>query len=202
MQFTKSPGQASRTLIILIFVILCAGLLVYVGLKLAGGKPAIPVNDTASGAADAVPQVVVPPKVYDFQLEDIKVTMQSAVNLGNILYTNPNGDNAVKTTEKFILVSVIAENIGKTDTGQSMWDLGNMVDSDGRVFGPADYRAQDYMRRFNSACGAPMKPGFTPTPCVRLYEVAKISHGLKLEVRISDRTGKQTVEQLDLNSGD
>ena len=33
-----------------------------------------------------------------------------------------------------------------------------------------------------SQCGTLLKPGFSPTPCTKIYEVAKISEKLKIEV--------------------
>ena len=54
-----------------------------------------------------------------------------------------------------------------------------MIDNEGRNFNPAG--AKRWISE-ESQCGALLKPGFTPTSCIEIYEVAQSSIGLRLIV--------------------
>jgi len=93
------------------------------------------------------------------------------------------------TTEKFIKVTIGAQNKGKSNVLQSSWDIGNIIDSDGRNFIPIINQAYFWLPKID-LCGSILKPEFEPTPCVKIYEVSKASDSLKIEVNAT----------LDLNS--
>ena len=78
-------------------------------------------------------------------------------------------------------MTVGVQNKGKIDTTRYSWELGNIIDSEGRNFIPINERAYYWLPQPDQ-CGAVLKPAFTATPCARYYEVSKISTGLKLQV--------------------
>ena len=188
MQFNKSSGQVSRVLIIMGIVILLAAVVVYFGIKFAAGKKA---TNTVDNTVATVPE---PPKpVYDVAIGEVQFTLVSARDLGNLLVDTKSGYHQnISTTEKFIQVVITAQNTGKMNTEQYIWSLGNIVDSDGRIFnqiGSAGY----YFQPNPDWCGAILKPDFTPKTCVRIYEVAKGSNELKVQVNAPQAKGKDPV---------
>jgi hypothetical protein len=175
MKFNASAGQASRVIIILAVVVLIMSGVVYGITRYALSR----------GAAKPVSSTEIPQPVYDATIGDIKFTVDSARNMGSVLAGKasrfPNAQPDIVTTEKFIKVTVKAQNKGKNDTVQYTWDLGNIVDSEGRNFVPITEKAYSWVP-FPDMCGAALKPEFEPSPCVRYYEVSKASEGLKLQV--------------------
>ena len=55
-----------------------------------------------------------------------------------------------------------------------------LIDSEKRKFYSS--RQSDNWILEENKCGDILKPGFSPTFCTKIYEVAKISTGLKVEV--------------------
>jgi hypothetical protein len=103
----------------------------------------------------------------------------------------------LSTTEKFIKVTVAAQNKGKVNLPQFSWDIGNLVDSDGRNFVPINEKAYYFLPQ-PSLCGEVLKPEFEPTPCVKLYEVSKASTNLKIMLTASGTTSKKEAALIDI----
>lgn len=179
-------GQASRLLLVLAIVVLVAVVIVFLVIRMAE-KPAKPTTQTPT-----TPTVPLP--VYEQTLNDIRFVFESAIDRGNILkpsdITNKNylyEQISITTGEKFIQVTVGAQNKGLVNTSQGAWDIEDIVDSEGRNFVPLDYGANPWLPTLNF-CGALLKPAFDPTPCTKLYEVSKQSAGMKIRVK----TGKES----------
>ena len=180
MKFNKSSGQAAKMLLALIIVIFVAILIAYLVIKSAEK----PVKPPATIDTNTTPKAI-----YESTADDIKVTFQESYNFGSVLRganTNNKYQKDLVTTEKYIMVTVGAQNQGKIDTPQAIWDLGNIIDSDGRNFIANSYNANPWLPA-NNGCGSILKPDFTPTSCTRIYEVAKGSNGLKLQVFVSKK---------------
>jgi len=118
---------------------------------------------------------------------DINFQLVKAVDMGNILKAPmiehngqyiSQGENFT-TTEKFLQVTISARNIGMRNiTGG--WSVGELIDNEGRIFNPSQ-EASAWLPEKND-CGSLLKPGFTPTKCTKIYEVAKISEEMKVKV--------------------
>ncbi len=195
MKFHKSSGQVSRVLIILGVVLILAAVIVYFGIRFAANKKTVS-NTTANTTTQAVEP---PAPVYDVTVGDLEFHVISALDLGSVLIDNKSGYHQnLTTTEKFIEVTITAQNKGKVNSDQYVWSLGNIVDSDGRVFnqiGNAGY----YFQPQPDLCGALLKPEFAPTPCTRIYEVAKISTKLAVQIIAPLPKGQTTPIYLDLH---
>lgn len=174
-RLNSSSGQASRMLLILGIIVLVAVIIVFVVIRATEPPP------KPKSQKDEVPKVV-----YDTILGDIKFTFQSAVDKGNALRgaesRQPDWQKDLNTTEKFIIVKIGAQNKGKENIQEKVWDLGNIIDSEGRVFVPLDYVANSWQPD-PDLCGALLKPEFASIPCQKIYEVSRISTGLKVEVK-------------------
>src|SRR3989338_5664845 len=128
-KFKNSSGAVSSILLVLAVLIVIVIIVVFVVIKINSNKGADTVNDSGQNP-DEPPQ-----PVYETTVEGIKFTLESAWDMGNILVSNnqsfqPN----IVTTEKFIKVTIGAQNKGKINTTQSSWSIGNIVDSEGRNF--------------------------------------------------------------------
>lgn len=182
MNFKKSPGQVARILLALIIVCFVAIAIAYLVIKSAE-KPAKPA--VLPGTTE------VPKAIYEFTASDVKITFQEATNYGSTLHgfdaKNPKYQKDLTTTEKYIKVTIGAQNKGKIDTPQNIWELGNIIDADGRNFKPAGYDVNPWLPEKNE-CGDVLKPEFTPTSCSKIYEVAKGSTGLKVQVLVSKKS--------------
>ena len=92
-----------------------------------------------------------------------------------------------------------AQNKSKVNLPQYSWDLGNIVDEEGRNFVPITNQAYFWLP-VPDLCGALLKPEFDPIPCTRLYEVSKESTKLKIQVlTLSATSSKKDQALLDLN---
>lgn len=183
----KSSGQASRTLLILAIIILVAVAVSYAVIKIAENPP----------KKTAKEEPVVPQPVYEQTLEEIRFIFQEARDYGNVLKgsqsKNPEWQQDLKTTERFIKVTVAAQNKGKENIKNGSWELENIVDSENRNYVPSTNVSQWLSEK--DLCGDLLKPEFEPTPCIKIYEVSKISTGLK--VRVKNKT-KNTDALIDL----
>jgi hypothetical protein len=104
-----------------------------------------------------------------------------------------NKDENLQTTERFIEVKIGAKNMGKVNMEDGSWDIGDIIDSEGREFVPltnSDVRA--WLPK-DDLCGELLKPAFNPTACVKIYEVSRESTGLKIRVI----TGQDNSDDLD-----
>lgn len=174
-----SSGQVSRLLLILAIIILVAVVIVFVVMKVATPPPA-PVTEEPTG----------PKVVYEASIGEIKFTFLEARDMGKILFglksRFPDWQKDMSTTEKFIMVKIGAQNKGKTNVPERVWDIGNIVDSEGRNFVPLDRTADSWLPDPN-LCSELLKPEFAPTPCVKMYEVSRVSTGLKINVSSSTK---------------
>lgn len=186
IKFKKSPGLASRTLIILAVVVFLAMAVVYLALSLAGGNQQAQQNQKKK----------VDEPVYEKTLGDIRLVLESSIDMGSILPAKDRYQNTVTTTGRFIKVVVGAQNKGKIDTTTGSWDIGNIIDSEGRNFVAVDSKAYHYLPKPNS-CGAILKPEFDPVPCTKIYEVSKESRGMK--VVVTSLLPARATSLLDLN---
>jgi len=194
-KINKELGQASRLLLVLAVVVLVAVLITFLIMKMAE-KPPKPTTPTTS----------VPLPVYEKQLGDINFIFESAIDKGNVLKVSDIKDNQygyssqnnLTTGERFIQVTVGAQNKGTENTEQNAWDIENIVDSKGRNFVPDDQSTVGPWLPNPDLCGALLKPAFQPTPCTKIYEVSKVSTGLKITVVIKKDNGKKDSFLLDL----
>jgi hypothetical protein len=182
-KFNKSSGQASRLLLVLAIVVLVAVVITFLVMKMAE-KPAKPITPVTP---------VVPLPVYEQTLGNIRFVFESSINRGNILRASEiinsqytSNQKNYTTGEKFIQVTIGAQNIGTENTEQRAWDIENIIDSKNREFIPLEgYEITPWLPN-PDLCGALLKPAFDPTPCVKIYEVSKESTGLKIRIE----TGK------------
>ncbi|MCD6177645.1 hypothetical protein J7K03_00020 [bacterium] len=126
--------------------------------------------------------------VYEVEIGNVKFSLKEVKDRGNILLASESKfgyPQDLTTTERFIEVTIQAQNIGTDDIKEGWWNIGDLVDSEGRRF--------HYERKFDrwipegSECGAVLKPGFAPKSCTKIYEVAKISSGLKVTVSLRQK---------------
>jgi len=186
----RQKGQISKLLLIggaIVFVIILIIFIIFIARA-----------NTTKKSPQNVELVVQEPTqpVYEKQIGDINFTLESSEDLGNVLKAKNQYQKDLTTTEKFIQVVVGAQNKGKTATGSYGWDLGNIVDSGGRVFANIDNQASPFLPNPNP-CGLSLKPEFYPVTCAKIYEVSKVSKGLKVEITVKDKP----IELLDLNLG-
>jgi len=188
MKFNKSSGQASRLLLILAIIVIVAAVIVFLVMKMAEQPE----------KTETTEETTVELPVYEQTLGNIKFIFESAVNHGDTLYaTNATEyDSYTKdltTTEKFIEVKIGAQNVGKVNMDDGSWDIENIIDSEGREFVPLDNNIVGDWLPEEDLCGTLLKPAFNPTPCIKIYEVAKDSSELKIRVL----TGKDNSDELD-----
>jgi len=175
METTKSLkelGEISKELIILGGIIIAVVVVVVIVISTVMKPPPSPPEPIKKGP------------VYEITLGDIKFKLKEAKDKGNLLEASegkyPDRYKDTTTTERFIRVIISAENIGKESTGVNFWGLKEISDSDGRKFDSSEELKN--WATGSSKCGAKLKPGFTPVLCEGVYEVAKISTGLKIKV--------------------
>lgn len=180
LQRFLQKGQASRLLLVLAIIVLVAVVIVYLVIRMAE-RPSAPTGPTT-------PEV--PQPVYEATLGNVKFVFMSAIDRGNVLKASEVTDtryygswqNDLNTTERFIEVTIGAQNKGKSNILDRSWDIENIVDADGRNYEPLNqYAVQPWMPQ-NNSCGVLLKPEFEPVPCIKIYEVSKISTGLKIRV--------------------
>ena len=167
-------GQVSRLLLVLGIIIFVAVIIVFIVMK-ATTAPPKPIIEESIG----------PKVVYEAVLGDIKFTFIEARDMGKILSglksRYPDWQKDLTTTEKFVIVTIGAQNKGKENIPQRVWDIGNIIDSEGRNYVPLEQSANAWQPDPN-LCSALLKPEFAATPCVKIYEVSRISTGLKIVV--------------------
>ncbi len=181
-KFFGESGQASRMLLVLAIVVFVAGIIVFIILRAAQKPP-----------APSLPVEEVPKAVYQVTLGDIKFTFQDAVDMGNILKgaksRNPQYQKDLTSTERFIAVTIGAQNQGKENVPERVWDLKNIIDSEGREFVPMDAYIVGSWLPDPNLCQDLLKPAFTPIPCAKVYEVSKLSKNLKIQVTAQEKSG-------------
>ena len=178
-KFKKQSGQVSRLLLVLAIVVLVAVVIVYLVMQMAERPPAPDISDPDNGG--------VPQPSYEQTLGNIKFVFIDSVDLGSTLTSatavrKTSARDPLTTTERFVKVTVGAQNKGKMNIEERAWDIGDIIDSEGRRFVPlSGYKINSWIPE-DSACGALLKPEFDPAPCTKIYEVAKISTGLKITI--------------------
>ena len=180
-KFNKSSGQASRLLLVLAVIVLVAVIITFLVMRMAQ-QPSRPVQ-----TSEPTPEQ----PTYERKLGDIRFVFQSSIDKGNVLSASKvvNTQYAyatlkdLTTTEKFIQVTVGAQNKGTVNIESGAWDLGDIIDSEGRKFIALDgYTISPWLPAVN-LCKALLKPAFNPTPCTKIYEVSGESTNLKVEVK-------------------
>lgn len=183
MKFNKESGQASKLLLVLAIVVLVAIVITYVIMR-AAEKPPKPVVNTPT----------IPQPFYEQSLGDIKFIFLQARDMGNVLKgsqsRNSNWQKDLTTPERFIKVTIGAQNKGLVNIKERVWELENIVDSEGRNFTPLQYNVDSWLPDPN-LCGALLKPEFEPTPCVKIYEVSTVSKGLKIQITSLKKIGNE-----------
>jgi len=185
-KFLGELGEISRELLILIGVIIVIIIIITVVISMATKPEPLPEESEEEEYG----------QISEVELGDVRIKLEGARDRGNTLKASEKksgreGKDLV-TTERFIEVTISAENIGKDNISAGYWQIKNLVDSEGRIF--YFFPGAELWILGESKCGALLKPGFSPTFCTKIYEVAKISTGLKVEV--SAKRGKS--EFIDL----
>lgn len=182
-KFKKESGQVARLLLVLAVIVLVAVIITFLVIKMAE-KPPAPPKKIDNGP-------VLP--VYEHQLGNINFVFESALDRGNILRASSIINQQYTSSDQkdlqvsnpgatFIQVTVGAQNKGKENTEVHAWTIENIVDSAGREFNPSDeYTIKPWIPN-PDLCGSLLKPAFDPTPCTKIYEVSKLSTGLKIRV--------------------
>ncbi len=184
----KSSGEVSNLLLILGVALVIVIIVIFVVIRTNAIKN---TNNANSASPTGTPK-----PVYETTIGDVRFVFKSALDLGNVLQSKNNiYQKDLTTTERFIEVVVGAQNKGKTDTQQNLWDVGNIIDSQGRNFISINNEAYYFLPSPN-LCGAILKPAFDPVPCVKLYEVSKASTGLKIEVNSMSPTSSKKQESF------
>ncbi|MCX6722499.1 MAG: hypothetical protein NT094_00320 [Candidatus Staskawiczbacteria bacterium] len=127
----------------------------------------------------------------------------SSLNRGNILrvseITNKKYIDSTKedfpisnTGAKFIQVTVAAQNMGTINTKKNVWDIGNIIDSEGRNFIPSESGIISRWLPEDNSCGDLLKPAFDPVSCTKIYEVSKESIGLKITIEYNEGSNKDS----------
>ena len=179
MKFKKESGQIAKLLLVLAAIVLVAIVITFLVVQMAS-KPQAPI-------VKKTPTVPLPD--YEQKLGNIKFIFESATDKGNTLKATDvvnstyGGQKDFSTTARFIEVTVGAQNEGTINTDQGAWGIANIIDSEGRNFNPDDDYLVNPWLPVNNGCAALLKPAFDPTPCTKIYEVAKSSTGLKIQVQ-------------------
>lgn len=170
-------GQVSKLLLVLAIIVFVAVIIAYLVMRMATPPPKPPVTG----------EPVIPQPIYETTLGDVKFVWESSIDKGNTLWVSEARKDSyaqknLVTTERYIKVTIGAQNKGKVNIAERSWDIGNIIDSEGRNFVPIeDYSVNPWLSNPN-LCGALLKPEFNPTPCTKIYEVSRKSTGLKIEV--------------------
>ncbi|MFA5878022.1 MAG: hypothetical protein WC845_01520 [Candidatus Staskawiczbacteria bacterium] len=172
-----SSGQIAKVLLALVVVVIVAMVIAYIIIK-AAEKP-----------APQPPPPGEPVPVYEATIGDIKFLFLEATDKGDTLFgkdsRRPDGQEDLKTTERFIELIVGAQNVGKENTLDDIWEVGEIIDSEGRIFTASEREVNSWLPdNENNLCGSILRPSFEPSPCKKIYEVAKISKDLKVRVYV------------------
>ncbi|MBM3206197.1 MAG: hypothetical protein FJZ43_01055 [Candidatus Staskawiczbacteria bacterium] len=175
MKKNNQKGSVSRLILVLAGVVLVIAAIIFIAISITSRKTESENNQNNQSEVEDSKQV------YEATVGDIRLIMQSSFDAGSILKSSTSNQTDLETTERFIKVTIGAQNKGKVDTDSFTWDLGNIVDSEGRNFVPITNKAFNFLPR-PDLCGSILKPEFAPVSCVRIYEVSRQSEGLKIQV--------------------
>lgn len=191
---SSESGQTSKIIIILalvviVIIVIAFGVTKFIATKKQGAsKSEVPGDTTTKPSEPTKP-------IYETTLSDIKFILESSEDLGNVLKSNVSYQKDLTTTERFIRVVIGAQNKEKNNIAQYAWNVGNIVDSDGRNFVSINDKAYSLLPK-PDLCGALLKPEFEPIPCVKYYEVSKISTNLKVTVKVTVPKNKESLIDL------
>lgn len=191
----KSSGQASKLLLVLAIIVLVAVVITYLIIRMATPAPK-PPNETGE---------VIPQPIYEQTLGNIRFIFGGSRDLGNVLAASDAKDSSywqkdLATTERFIMVTIGAQNKGTINIEERSWDIENIVDSDGRNFVPLEGYSVDPWLPTSNFCGDLLKPEFDPLPCTKIYEVSKKSSGLKVRVLSGKNNESSNLSSDDVDS--
>jgi|SRR3989344_67181 len=184
-------GQVSKILIVLMVIIFVVIVIIYGATKFFGNRVA--KNSGSISKETIIPEI--PKPVYEITLGDTKFLVELYQDLGSVLKSPTSYESDLTTTERFIKVTVGAQNKGKNNVAQYSWDVGNIVDSDGRNFVSINDKAYSHLPK-PDLCGALLKPEFKPVPCIKYYEVSKASKDLKVVVKITEPKKQEALLDL------
>jgi len=187
----KSLGQISQNLLLLAGLIIIT---VVIFVLIINWLKKSPLPEPPPEPSPELP----PPPVYEVSIGNIRFKLKEAKDIGNILKASEAKyfvRDDISTTERFIQVTITAENIGTDNIKGTLWEIRELYDSEERKF--YSTRDRDPWIPDTSQCESLLKPGFTPTPCTKIYEVAKISKDLKVEV-YSKEPGQGDFIDIDL----
>ena len=181
----KSTGQISRGLLVLAGIIIVATIITFIVIKIATKPPEPPTPPNGNGENGAYQPE------YEAIIDDMRFIFQESQDRGDTLKgsdsTRPQYQEDLTTNEKFIEVTIGAQNIGKENIPRGRWDIGEVIDEEERRFEALTSGVRYWLPEDNQ-CGDLLKPGFSPTSCTKIYEVAAVSNELKIEVSfIEDR---------------
>ncbi len=136
-----------------------------------------------------------PKPQYEVTTGNVKFIFKEAINRGDILSSSEgefkyHREKELTTTENFIQVTVGATNVGKENIDDREWHIKEIVDEEGRIFESMNPRETEPWLPKDNDCDAVLKPGFTPSLCTKMYEVAKVSKRLKIRVASGERGNK------------
>jgi len=194
----KSSGQISGGLLVFGVVVIIVIIIIFIIIKIVSSRP--PETVISPGGEEKVYQ-----PVYEAIIGDIKFISIEAKDKGNLLQgsesKNPEKQENLTTRERFIIVTIGAQNIGKQiiTPQDKVWEIKEIIDGEGRKFDAAGSEADPWIPT-ESNCGASLKPAFSPTPCTKIYEVAKVSTDLKVKVFVEEKgiTAKKGEALIDL----
>ena len=189
MKLHNERGEISKVLLLLAGAVLVVIVIIFVSTKFLQ-------SNGSSGTPDpsATPSPT-PQFIHETQMGNIKFTLISFQELGSVLKGKSSYEQDLTTTGRFVKVVIGAQNKGKNNTEQYGWDLGNVIDSEGRNF--LQVSSYSYITgNQQDTCGAILKPDFDPVACTRIYEVSKLSAGLKVELRAGGTKKQKTYIDL------
>lgn len=175
-KFNKSSGQASKLLLVLAAIVLVAVIITFLIMKMAE-KPIKPAGPDVNQPTDL--------PVYENTLDNIRLIFVSAIDRGSELSSSTTSKEKLISNPgaKFIQVTIGAQNLRTENIAEGAWNMENIVDSENRNF-VAEGTNIDAWLSEKSMCGGAMKPAFDPIQCTRIYEVSKVSTGLKVRVTV------------------
>jgi len=179
-KYQKGAGILLVLGVIFVIVVIAA-----IILRLALGGGGEPSNGE-NGNEEPQPQ-------YEVTVGNIKFIFKEAINEGKVLEKEDGNfptwqePEDLETTEKFIKVTIGAQNVGKENIDGLYWEVMEILDEEGRVFEALNDRDVEAWTPEDNGCNTLLKPGFTPTDCVKIYEVANVSTQLKVKVVSKER---------------
>ena len=193
----KFSGQIPKRVLVFGGIIIIAILIIIIIIKITSGPPE-PVTNGGEGEEEETYE-----PVYEAVISNIKFIFVKAEDKGRVLRASetehPEREEDLFTKERFIKVTIGAQNIGKETISPGQWDIKEIIDEEGRVFELLGREADPWIPE-QSNCGTLLKPAFSPTFCTKIYEVAKISTDLKVKVFVEEKgiTGKKGEALIDL----